>query len=192
MMRAIALSATVLCAATILSCYFDLQRPVTFSLIFVVAILVYVLLVRGLRSLSRISEHVPYSLSFYGRAHIWAHIVPAVYIFSFCTGFKSISINLFFLPLFAFFFYSGRRLWMALLQLFGSKLYRFFAFGNTGLLSGIVVASLSDLLLSDRTSAFYFNQLLNFYFSVHFLLIGISILSLEQDVRFKFESRPCR
>jgi hypothetical protein len=122
-------------------------------------------------------------LAGFGLAHILAHAIPLAYLVTAQTGGVDTALNLAYLLPLLVFFYSGRRLWRMLHARFGTPLYRFFAFGNTGLLNGLMLLSALGLLWPQTFAPEVFATVLRAYFAAHFLLTGVAVLRIDLDLR---------
>lgn len=113
------------------------------------------------------------------RAHIALHFVPFAYLTAVQLTVPSLIVNMFWLAPLGGFFYTGRHTWKNLNKLHPSKLYYIFYRGNTGMLMIMPVLVIIGALFHN---AEWFNNALSVYFTIHFLLIGVTVLKIEYDI----------
>ena len=87
----------------------------------------------------------------------------------------SLQVNgLYLLPVLLFFF-SGRQTWRVLFEQFGSKIYRVFYLGNTGMMTGHVVLMSLGVLYDAQFGTAVFSRVLVAYSSIHIFILGIGV-----------------
>lgn len=118
------------------------------------------------------------------RLHIIMHFVPMVY-FGLSLGGISFSwLNLISVILLAMFFLSGRVAWAELGEQYPSTLlYQIFYRGNTAFMTSFPVLYLVTLLFPQSVDFDLIEKVAVFYFSIHFILLGVSCLKIESDLR---------
>ena len=115
-------------------------------------------------------------------AHIVLHIVPASYaVVQFLIG-TTFLINAIYLLPFILFFYTGRRTWEEMFRRFGKKMYRIYYFGNTSLMLGLPILLAFGLLIDESLGTEGFRQAIVGYISIHFLVTGLTMFSIEKDI----------
>ncbi len=116
------------------------------------------------------------------RAHVFLHLVPFSYLALQLGTFPTLKINLlYYLPV-ALFFYTGRLTWQAFFEAFGSKVYKLFFLGNTGILITLSVLLALSFLDEGGIVATSFQRLFMLYFSVHLLIVGAVVVKIENDL----------
>lgn len=181
-MKIAAALSTLLCAATIAVLIADMPISIIAILFMLALVAIGVVLSRGLMLLRKIRDDDVGSIRLFGPAHIITHIIPITYLVSLYFWPGNTWLNLIFLFPFAAFFYTGKRTWKALYERVNNRVYMLYSFGNSGMLSGIFVATVLNLVLLDRIRFSFFDRLLLFYLSIHFLLVGISVYQLTTDI----------
>ena len=115
-------------------------------------------------------------------AHIVLHIVPASYaVVQFLIG-TDILINTIYLIPLVLFFYTGRQTWEEMFRRFGKKMYRIYYFGNTALMLGLPILLAFGLLIDESLGTEGFRQATVGYISIHFLVTGLTMISIEKDI----------
>lgn len=112
------------------------------------------------------------------RAHVVLHAVPFAYLASSLLAVPAAWVEALWLVPLAIFFFTGRRAWAWLFDLFRSKLYFIFYRGNTGVLVMMPVLLVAGILFD----AALFSRVLTIYFVIHFMLLGISVLKIANDI----------
>jgi len=175
-------AASATAGGVIVSCFADASWPVLLPLVLSALAAVSSVLVRGLILTREVFSARESGRSF-ATVHIVAHAVPVGYLVASYSDQVSLTLNLYFLlPLLAF-FYSGRRMWTLLFARFSTMMYRFFVFGNSGMMSGLVLSILFGLYWPESVGPRAFEVLVRTYFCVHFMLAGVAILRVEADLR---------
>jgi len=119
------------------------------------------------------------------RAHIFFHLVPFSYLALHLEVRPSLSMNLlYYLPIMVF-FYTGRRTWQSFFTAFGSKVYKLFYLGNTGMMLSLSAVLVLGLLTEEAVITAFFHALFTLYFSVHLLIVGAVVIKIESDLRGK-------
>lgn len=113
------------------------------------------------------------------RVHIVLHIVPFAYLMARQLTAPSLMADMLWLAPLSGFFYTGRHTWRCLFKLYQAKLYYIFYRGNTGLLVMMPVLITLGVLFRN---AELFSRVLGIYSTIHFLLIGLSVLKIENDI----------
>lgn len=138
------------------------------------------------------------------RAYIILHLLPIAYL-AYQLLHSSYTLHqIIWLAPFIIFFFMGRRSWSALFRRYQSKLYYLFIKGNTGMLVMSTTLCFLSLLagwldeplhwqFASPALSFqimihfvaptrFIERLLGFYFAIHFLLIGVAIMQINQDI----------
>ena len=182
-MRLAAGVATLTVSGLILARFLDASDFVILVLFSLAVVAVSALLVHGFVLARKIVESETGPNRFLVRAHIVAHIIPLSYLIVQYLGDAMFALNLAYLVPFLFFYYSGRRLWKILFARFGTKMYQFFVFGNTGMMTGLTVLSVLGLVFPTRFGPAPFSWAVLGYFAVHFLVTGIAIMQIDLDLK---------
>jgi len=180
-MRLAAGVATLTVSGLLLCRFLEASDSVILLLFLTAVVAVSVLLVHGFVLNGKIVKSETVRNGFFGRVHIVAHIIPLSYLIAQYLGHVTFVLNLAYLVPFLFFYYSGRCLWKMLFARFGTKLYRFFVLGNTGMMIGLTVLFVLGLVYPERLEPADFSRFVLGYFAVHFLLTGIAIMQIELD-----------
>jgi len=115
------------------------------------------------------------------RIHVFFHLLPFSYLLLLLETSPSLSVNLrSYVPLVAF-FYTGRRTWRAFFEMFGSKVYKLFYLGNTGMITTLGVLLGLGLLSKEAFFIEFYQRLFMLYFSVHLLIVGAVMIKIEND-----------
>lgn len=115
-------------------------------------------------------------------AHIVLHIVPASYaVVQFLIGTSLLINTIYLLPL-VLFFYTGRQTWEEMFRQFGKKMYRIYYLGNTALMLGLPILLALGLLIDESLGTEGFRQATVGYISIHFLVTGLTMISIEKDI----------
>lgn len=181
-MRITAVGATLTVAAVILAGLLQAPDRVVVGLFCVAAFPVGVLLVRGYalsRELAALDSSTDRHL---GKVYVLAHTIPVSYLVALYIEQSSVVLNLIFFVPFLFFYYTGRRLWGMLHRRFGISVYKFFFLGHSGLMAGVTVGMLLALIYPRCVGPSAFTGLSLFYLAGHFLLTGVAIDRLTQDL----------
>ncbi len=116
-------------------------------------------------------------------AHILLHAIPLTY-FPVASGVAAgRALDAIYLIPIVLFFITGVRTWKICYQILGTKLYRLFQLGNMQMLVFLPVSLAIDLAGWPTQEAKAFYSLMLGYFTVHFILTGITIPLLGRDVR---------
>ena len=116
------------------------------------------------------------------RGHVLLHLVPMSYLALHFFSQPSLQVNgLYLLPALLFFF-CGRQTWRVLFEQFGSKIYRVFYLGNTGMMTGHVLLMGLGVLYDAQFGTEFFCRALVVYASIHFLILGFAVLKIERDI----------
>jgi len=115
-------------------------------------------------------------------AHIVLHIVPASYvILQFLIGTSLLVNTIYILPV-VLFFYTGRRTWAGMFNQFGRKLYRVYYLGNTAFMLLCPILLALGFLVDEAIGIDGFRRAIVGYFSIHCLITGLTVISMEKDV----------
>lgn len=115
-------------------------------------------------------------------AHIVLHIVPASYaVVQFLIGTSLLINTIYLLPL-VLFFYTGRQTWEEMFRRFGRKMYRIYYLGNTALMLGLPILLALGFLIDESLGTDGFRQATVGYISIHFLVTGLTMISIEKDI----------
>ncbi|MEZ0123289.1 MAG: hypothetical protein AB9Q22_07740 [Candidatus Reddybacter sp.] len=122
------------------------------------------------------------SVRYWMQAHVLLHLVPLSYlVLQFFNG-PTLQMNgLYLLPVLLFFF-SGRKTWQVFFEQFGSKMYRVFFMGNSGMMVGHVVLISLGVFYDIKFGAAFFCSALVTYFSIHLLILGAAVVKIERDL----------
>lgn len=184
--------------------FYDQMSELAIPLFLIATGAVMVLLVRGFNLMSEIQASNSKDIKAMLRVHIILHIFPVAYLaLKLFVNPQSI-FEIIWLAPFIVFFYTGRRSWIALHESYHSKMYYIFIRGNTGMLFMLSILSVLSVLAvlienpvqwNVATRALSFNSIIHFlipdefasriltiYFTIHFILIGIAVIKIEQDV----------
>ena len=175
--------ATLTVSGLILARYLDASDCIILALFFPAVMAISVLLVRGFFLTQKIVNSETGRNRFFVGAHSVAHIIPLSYLIAQYLGHTTLALNLAYLIPFLFFYYSGRCLWKMLYTRFGTMMYQFFVFGNTGMMAGLTMLSILGMVFPARFGPAPFSWAVLGYFAVHFLLTGIAIMQIEQDLK---------
>jgi hypothetical protein len=116
------------------------------------------------------------------RAHVYLHLVPFSYLVLQMEISPSLVIHLlYYVPVVAF-FYTGRRTWRAFFETFGSKVYKLFYLGNTGMIFTLSLLLGLGFILKEAALVISFQKLFVLYFSVHLLIVGAAVIKIENDI----------
>ncbi|MEZ0152822.1 MAG: hypothetical protein AB9Q18_11145 [Candidatus Reddybacter sp.] len=116
------------------------------------------------------------------QGHVLLHLVPLSYLVLQFFSQPSVQVNgLYLLPVLLFFF-SGRQTWRVLFEQFGAKMYRVFYLGNTGMMTGHVLLMGLGVLYDARFGTEFFCRTLVAYTSIHLLILGFAVLTIERDI----------
>ncbi|MGA7178254.1 MAG: hypothetical protein WBX11_01520 [Thiobacillaceae bacterium] len=115
-------------------------------------------------------------------AHIVLHIVPVSYVAVQSLIGTTLLINAIYLLPIMLFFYTGRRTWAEMFKQFGRKMYRIYYFGNTALLRACPVLLAFGFLVDESIGTEAFRRAMLAYCSIHFLLSGLTMISIEKDL----------
>ncbi len=147
----------------------------------VAVVAICTLLLRVFLLASRYEDWCPVSRNWM-RGHVLLHLVLMSYLVLQFFIQPSLKVNGFYLLPVLLFFFSGRQTWRVLFEQFGSKIYRVFYLGNTGMmLSHMVLMSLGVLYDAQFGTAVFCCTLVS-YTSIHFLVLGFSVLKIERDL----------
>lgn len=174
--------ATLTVSMLILARFLDAPDSIILALFLPAVVVMGALLVHGFILTRKIVKSETGLNRFYVRAHIVAHIIPLSYMITQYLGYTTFALNLAYLLPLIFFYYTGRRLWKILFTRFGTKMYLFFVFGNTGMMTGIIMLTVLGLIFPARFGPAPFSWAVLGYFAVHFLLTGIAIMQIERDL----------
>ena len=116
------------------------------------------------------------------RAHVVFHLVPFSYLALQLEISPSLSINLLYSLPVAAFFYTGRRTWQTFFTVFGSKIYKLFYRGNTGLVVSLGVLLGLGFLSNEAVIIAAFQHVFMLYFAVHLLIVGAVVVKIESDI----------
>jgi hypothetical protein len=141
-----------------------------------------VLLARAYILASEIEEARCGNLRFIMRMHIILHAVPFAYLMTKLFSRPAPFSELVWLAAFLCFFYTGKRSWTTLFNIYKSKMYYVFYRGNTGLLFMLPLLSALSLFFEDVAETSLVGRILMIYSVIHFLLIGVSVLKIANDV----------
>ena len=139
------------------------------------------LLLRVFRLASRHEVWSPVSRNWI-RGHVMLHLVPMSYLVLQFFSQPSLQFNEFYLLPVLLFFFSGRQTWRVLFEQFGSKIYRVFYLGNTGMMVGHMVLMSLGVFYDAQFGTSVFCRTLASYTSIHFLILGFSVLKIERDL----------
>lgn len=187
-MRLAAGVATLTVSGLILALFLDASDSIILVLFLPAVVAISALLVHGFVLTRKIVSSETGRNRFFVRAHTVAHIIPLSYLIAQYLGHATFVLNLAYLVPFLFFYYSGRCLWKVLFARFGTKMYQFFVFGNTGMMTGLTVLSVLGLVFPTRFGTAPFSWAVLGYFAVHFLLTGITIIQIERDLKCRSSS----
>ena len=139
------------------------------------------LMLKVFRLASRQASWKP-SIRYWVKAHVFLHLVPLSYLVLQFFSQPTLQTNgLYLLPVLLFFF-SGRQTWRVLFEQFGSKTYRVFFAGNTGMMVGHVVLISLGVFYDSRFGADFFCRVLTGYFVIHLLILGAAVVKIEADL----------
>lgn len=148
-----------------------------------VAMLAVTVLLSGVFLLVSRNQRWNRAVRYWMQAHVLLHLVPVSYlVLQFFTR-PSLQINLFYLAPVLLFFYSGRQTWRVLFEQFGSRMYRVFLLGNTGMMAGHVVLISLGVVFDAKFGAEFFCRVLLAYFTIHLLILGVAVVKIERDLR---------
>lgn len=181
-MRVVAAVATFLWMATVVAYIIDIPTSIVAPSLVSAMIANSILLLYGLVRLSMIGNGEFREIKIFGSAHVIAHVIPFGYLLAWYFKLGNQWLDLAFLLPFAIFFYTGKRMWRVLYDKFDNIIYRLYVFGNSGMLSAIFVTTILDLTVRREMDFSLFQKLLLFYLSIHFLLVGASVLQVSRDV----------
>lgn len=127
------------------------------------------------------SEHAR-SLSI-ARIHLLLHSVPMAWAVSQLAGVHTSATDLLWALLFTLFFLTGRATWKRLAALFPATLiYRLFHRGNSAFLTSLPILYLAGLALPETVNPLWMHRVATFYFSIHFMILGVSCLKIAADL----------
>lgn len=115
-------------------------------------------------------------------AHIVLHTVLASYVALQFLMTTTLLINTIYLLPIVLFFYTGRRTWAGLFDLFGRKMYRIYYFGNTALMQTSPILLALGFLVDESIGTDGFRQATVGYFSIHCLITGLTMIYMEKDI----------
>jgi len=122
------------------------------------------------------------SVRYWVQAHVLLHLVPLSYLVLQFFSQPTLQTNgLYLLPVLLFFF-SGRQAWRVFFTQFGSKMYRVFFAGNTGMMAGHVVLISLGVFYDSRFGTDFFCRALTGYFTIHLLILGAAVVKIETDL----------
>jgi len=116
------------------------------------------------------------------RTHVCLHLVPFSYLALQLETSPSLSANAWYYFPLAVFFYTGRRAWQAFFKVFGSKIYKLFYLGNTGMMVSLGILLGLGYLSKEATIMASFHRLFMLYFGVHLLIVGAIVIKIENDI----------
>lgn len=181
-MRVVAAMATLLWMATVVAYINDMPISIVAPLLVSALTANSVLLIYALARLGMIGNDELREIKKFGSAHVVAHVIPFGYLLVWYFDIGSQWPDLIFLLPFAAFFYTGKRMWKALYNRFENIMYKLYVLGNTGMLSAIFVTTILDLSMRTEIDSSLFQKLLLFYLSIHFLLVGASVLQVSRHI----------
>lgn len=118
------------------------------------------------------------------RLHLLLHLVPLVFLLIYLSGANSPWVKPLLVLLLALFFASGRKTWRLLSGLFPSTvLYRIFYRGNSAFLIWFPLLYLASLIVPDFVTFSTIKRVALFYFSIHFMMVGLTSVKIESDLR---------
>ncbi|MBQ0720352.1 MAG: hypothetical protein KBT88_02410 [Gammaproteobacteria bacterium] len=123
------------------------------------------------------------SVRYWMQAHVVLHLVPLSYLLLQFFTEPTLQLNMFYLLPVLSFFYSGRQTWRVFFEQFGSKMYRIFFLGNTGMMVGHVLLISLGLLMDVKFGTAFFCRALLTYFAIHLLILGFAVVKIEDDLR---------
>ena len=122
------------------------------------------------------------SVRYWVQVHVLLHLVPLSYLVLQFFSQPTLQTNgLYLLPVLLFFF-SGRKTWQVFFEQFGSKMYRIFFAGNTGMMVGHVVLISLGFFYDSRFGTAFFCRALTGYFTIHLLILGAAVVKIEADL----------
>jgi hypothetical protein len=121
--------------------------------------------------------------------HIVLHAVLASYVALQFLMATTLLINTIYLLPIVLFFYTGRRTWAGLFDLFGRKMYRIYYFGNTALMQTIPILLALGFLVDESIGTDGFRQATVGYFGIHCLITGLTLVSMEKDILSQKQAR---
>ena len=139
------------------------------------------LLIRIFRLTTR-QERWSSSACYWIQAHLVLHLVPLSYLILLILKPPSLQANILYLLPVLLFFYSGRKTWQVLFEQFGSKVYRVFFAGNTGMMVGHVVLISLGAFYDTWFGTELFCRALVGYFTIHLLILGAAVVKIENDL----------
>ena len=139
------------------------------------------LLIRVFRLTTR-QERWSSSARYWIQAHLVLHLVPLSYLILLILKPPSLQANILYLLPVLLFFYSGRKTWQVLFEQFGSKVYRVFFAGNTGMMVGYVVLISLGAFYDTWFGTELFCRALVGYFTIHLLILGAAVVKIENDL----------
>lgn len=117
------------------------------------------------------------------RLHLLLHLVPLTFFLLYLSGVTSSRITPILVLLFVVFFASGRKTWGVLSKAFPSTLlYQIFYLGNTTFLTSFPLLYFASLLAPDFVTLTTIKSVALFYFSIHFMMVGIASLKIQSDL----------
>jgi len=118
------------------------------------------------------------------RVHLLAHFVPFAFFVAPASEIRPSWFNPVMTALLFLFFLSGRKTWMVLESLFPStRLYHIFYRANSAFMVSIPLLYLACLVIPEVVTFVLIEKIALFYFSIHFLILGVSSLKLESDLQ---------
>lgn len=112
------------------------------------------------------------------------HFVPLAYFGLYLREISSPWLNFILVTLLVIFFLSGKVAWRELGDQYPSTLlYRMFYRGNTAFMTSFPLLYLLTLLIPDIVNSSLIDTVAVFYFSIHFILLGVSCLKIKFDLR---------
>ena len=115
-------------------------------------------------------------------AHIVLHIVPASYVVLQSLIGTTLLINTVYLLPVILFFYTGRRTWGGMFKQFGRKMYRIYYLGNTAFMRACPIMLAFGFLVDESIGTEVFRRAIVGYFSIHCLITGLTMISMEKDI----------
>ncbi|PWG62703.1 hypothetical protein [Sediminicurvatus halobius] len=152
------------------------RLSVTLSALSVVALLAHAYL--------RTTEMTPHRDGDAGsavRAHILAHAIAFGYLgHTLLAETWPVLADLLWLAPLVYFFHTGRRAWARLHANYGTTLYYAFHRGNSAMRVMVPLLTLAAAILPQAQG--FPGRLTTFYFTVHFLLVGVAVLRIDRDI----------
>lgn len=115
--------------------------------------------------------------------HLALHVVPLLFFLSTLWGSSAPWVPPVIVALFVLFFATGKMAWQCLERLFPSTLlYQLFRRGNTAFLTSFPLLYLASLVIPGLVSYDTIRAVALFYFSIHFMLLGVAFLKIQGDL----------